>query len=175
MIPADALLADVRGAFNAVLLVSRALGPSLLYGQGAGGLPTGVSVVSDVVDCARNLLAGSPGRVPMPVGPWVRPLSLRSPDELVSGHFLRFSVDDRPGVLAAIASVLGARGISIAALTQKEPPAADGAPVPVTVVTHDAKERDVRAALEEIDRLPATRAPARRVRIERRPPLAREG
>ena len=173
MIPADALLADVRGAFNAVLLVSRALGPSMLYGQGAGGLPTGVSVVSDVIDCCRNILAGSPGRVPLPCEPYVRALRLLPLAEATSAYYLRFAVSDEPGVLAKLTGVLGARGISIAALSQRAQRSVEGRPVPVVIVTHEAREQDVRAALAEIDALPSTRGPTRLVRIEDRPPLAR--
>jgi len=64
--PAGSLLAGVRGAFNAVVLNSEALGPSMLFGQGAGAMPTGSAVVSDIIDLSRNVVSGSPGRVPLP-------------------------------------------------------------------------------------------------------------
>ena len=166
LIPRGSVLARVSGADNGVLLVSKALGASLLVGPGAGGLPTGVSVVADVIDLCRNLLAGSPGRVPLPCEPWVRPLPLVPPGETSGAFYLRFQVTDEPGVLARLAGILGERGISLAAVHQPDAHSAGGRPVPVVVVTHEARAGDVDAAVTAIDRLPSTRAPTRRVRIE---------
>jgi homoserine dehydrogenase len=166
MIPRDSALAGVAGADNAVLLVSRALGASLLVGPGAGGLPTGVSVVADIVDLCRNLLAGSPGRVPLPCEPWVRPVPLLPSDEASGAFYLRFGVADRPGVLARLAGILGEAGISIAAVEQRDAHAAGGRPVPVMMVTHRTRVGAVRRALAAVERLPENRAPVRCVRIE---------
>jgi homoserine dehydrogenase len=162
-IPAGSLLAGVRGAMNAVVLQSEALGPSMLYGQGAGAMPTGSAVVSDIIDLTRNILAGSPGRVPLPPA---RPLvSLRPHDEVRCAYYLHFSVKDAPGVLARTASKLAERSISIAAVQQREQND-DGKPVPLVIVTHRAREADLRAAIAEIDRDPTTLAPTRLIRIE---------
>lgn len=166
MIPRGSVLAGIRGADNAVLLVSKALGASLLSGPGAGGMATGVSVVADVIDLCRNLLAGSPGRVPLPCEPWVRPVPTVPADEAVGAFYLRFQVTDEPGVLARIAGVLGERAISIAAVEQRDAHSAGGKPVPVVVITHEARVGDVARAVETIDHLPSTRAPTRCVRIE---------
>ena len=157
-IPRESLLSGVRGAMNAVILEGEALGTSLLYGQGAGALPTGSAVVSDIIDLTRNILAGSPGRVPLPPD---RPLvTLRPHDEIRTAYYLRFSVRDEPGVLARIASHLAARRISIAAVQQREQND-QGAPVPLVIITHLAREADLRAAIVEIDRDPTTLAPSR--------------
>jgi homoserine dehydrogenase len=162
-IPAGSLLAGVRGAMNAVVLQSEALGPSLLYGQGAGAMPTGSAVVSDIIDLTRNILAGSPGRVPLPPA---KPLvTLRPHDEVRCAYYLRFSVKDEPGVLARTASTLAERHISIAAVQQREQND-EGKPVPLVILTHHAREADVRAAIAEIDRAPGTLAPTRLIRIE---------
>ncbi len=162
-IPAGSLLAGVRGAFNAVVLQSEALGPSMLFGQGAGAMPTGSAVVSDIIDLTRNILAGSPGRVPLP--PEKPLVALRPHDDIRCAYYLHFSVKDVPGVLARIASTLAARRISIAAVQQKEH-REEGAPVPLVIVTHTAREADLRDAIREIDRAPSTVAPTRLVRIE---------
>jgi homoserine dehydrogenase len=162
-IPKDSMLAGVRGAMNAVLLHSEALGPTLLFGQGAGAMPTGSAVVSDIIDLSRNLLAGSPGRVPLP--PAGSLVQLQPHDEIRTGYYLRFSVKDAPGVLARIASTLAAHGISIAAVQQREHEEA-GAPVPLVIVTHQAREADLRAAIREIDGYETTAAPTRLIRIE---------
>jgi homoserine dehydrogenase len=162
-IPAGSLLAGVRGAMNAVVLQSEALGPSMLYGQGAGAMPTGSAVVSDIIDLTRNILAGSPGRVPLPPA---KPLvTLRPHDEVRCAYYLHFSVKDEPGVLARTASRLAARRISIAAVEQREQND-QGAPVPLVIVTHQAREADLRAAIAEIDGDAATLAPTRLIRIE---------
>jgi homoserine dehydrogenase len=162
-IPAGSLLAGVRGAMNAVLIESEALGPSLLYGQGAGAMPTGSAVVSDIIDLTRNILAGSPGRVPLPPA---QPLvELRPHGDVRCGYYLRFSVKDEPGVLAGIASQLARWRISIAAVQQREQND-QGKPVPLVIVTHRARESDLRAAIAEIDLSPATLAATRLVRIE---------
>ena len=162
-IPAGSLLAGVRGAMNAVVLNSEALGPSMLYGQGAGAMPTGSAVVSDIIDLTRNILAGSPGRVPLP--PATPLVTLRAHEEIRCGYYLRFAVKDEPGVLARIASRLAQGRISIAAVQQREQND-QGQPVPLVIVTHQAREADLRAAIAEIDRNPATLAATRLVRIE---------
>src|SRR6185436_16420652 len=92
-----------------------------LYGQGAGSLPTGSAVVSDIMDIARNLLSGASGRVP-PASfqrDQRRPLRLRPIEDITSLYYLRFMVLDRPGVLSQIAGVLGHHGISISSVLQK--------------------------------------------------------
>jgi homoserine dehydrogenase len=162
-IPAGSMLAGVRGAMNAVLLRSDALGPTLLFGQGAGAMPTGSAVVADIIDLSRNLLSGSPGRVPLPPA---KPLvGLRSHEEIRTSYYLRFSVKDEPGVLARIAATLAARGISISAVQQRENQE-EGAPVPLVIVTHQAREADLLAAIRDIDAHGSTRAPTRFIRIE---------
>jgi homoserine dehydrogenase len=162
-IPQGSLLAGVRGAMNAVVLRSEALGASMLYGQGAGAMPTGSAVVSDIIDLTRNILAGSPGRVPLP--PEKPLVALRPHDAIRCAYYLCCSVKDEPGVLAQIASTLAARAISVAAVQQREQ-ADSSAPVPLVFVTHQAREADVRAAIADIDRRPSTVKPTRLIRIE---------
>jgi homoserine dehydrogenase len=162
-IPAGSLLAGVRGAMNAVVLHSEALGPSMLYGQGAGAMPTGSAVVSDIIDLTRNILAGSPGRVPLP--PEKPLVEVRGHDEVRCAYYLNFSVQDAPGVLARIASRLAAHKISIAAVQQREQND-QGKPVPLVIVTHVAREADLRTAIALIDHEPTTLAPTRLIRIE---------
>ncbi|MFO0581043.1 MAG: homoserine dehydrogenase [Anaeromyxobacter sp.] len=162
-IPQGSLLAGVRGAMNAVVLHSEALGASMLYGKGAGAMPTGSAVVSDIIDLTRNILSGSPGRVPLP--PEEPRVALRPHAEVRCGYYLRFSVKDAPGVLARTASLLAAHRISIAAVQQREQND-QGQPVPLVVVTHEAREADLQSAIAEIDREATTLAPTRLIRIE---------
>jgi len=168
-VPQKSPLAEVRGGFNAVFLRSAALGKSLFSGLGAGAMPTGSAVVSDVIDICRNLLAGVSGRLPMLCAPHLTDLPVRSPADRVGPYFLRFTVNDEPGVLGRIAGVLGEKGISIASVIQRE--RRSGAHATVVVFTHAAREGDVHAAVSWIDALSSTRAQTQLIRIEDGPAL----
>jgi homoserine dehydrogenase len=124
--------------------------------------------VSDVIDVARNLLAHSAGRVPQRAFPEeaIREARVRDMGERHGAYYMRFTVSDRPGVLAEIAGILGQHQVSIAHLVQDAPEDAPDANVEVVLLTHGAREADVMAALARIDRLPHVRGPARRFRIE---------
>jgi homoserine dehydrogenase len=161
-IPVGSLMAGVKGAFNAVLLHSEALGPSFLFGQGAGAMPTGSAVVSDIIDLSRNILSSSPGRVPLPAEARV---ALLPHAEIRAGYYLRFSVKDVPGVLARIAQTLAAHRISIAAVQQHEQ-SQEGGAVPLVIVSHQAREADVQAAISDIDAFDTTVVKTRLIRID---------
>jgi len=170
-VPQRSPLAEVRGAFNAVLLQSAALGPSLFYGQGAGAAPTGSAVVSDVIDSCRNLLAGVSGRLPMLCAPNLQDVQLQPVDQREGRYYLRFTVSDQPGVLGRIASILGEKGVSIEAVIQKPPREGQNA-ASIVVFTHITLEKGLKEALREVDRMPSTQAPTRMIRIEDQPPVA---
>jgi homoserine dehydrogenase len=166
LIPRDHMLANVNGAFNAVHLTGDAVGPILLYGQGAGMMPTASAVVSDILDLARNLTLGVKRRVP-PLGcdaALESPRIIKPLDEVVTNYYIRFAALDRPGVLSQISGILGKHNISIAAVIQKGREV-KGA-VPIVMITHEAKEANTRQALLEIDRLPVVSPPAVFYRIE---------
>jgi homoserine dehydrogenase len=142
----EAILGKVDGPFNAILLDGDAVGPIMLYGQGAGDLPTGSAVLADIMSLVRN------GRAPDNTGfqnATLPPAHILPPALVRSRHYFRFSVQDRPGVLASIAGMLGQRNISIAQVVQKGSPT--GSCVPVVIVTHKALAQDVQAAVGEID------------------------
>ncbi|HEX7837996.1 MAG TPA: homoserine dehydrogenase [Kofleriaceae bacterium] len=161
LIPASWLLADVGGAKNALYVQSYALGPSLYYGAGAGMLPTAMSVVSDMIEIGRNIVAGVAGAArPRPA----EPRAMMALGEVRTRYYLRFGVHDKPGVLGQLMTILGAHQISIAQVVQDGRAAGDQ-PVWVVVLTHEAMERDVRAALAEIDTLDVVRQPARLIRV----------
>ena len=126
-------------------------------------MPTGSAVVSDIIDLSRNILAGSPGRVPLP--PAEARVGLRPHAEIRCGYYLRFTVKDVPGVLARIANTLAAHHISIAAVQQREQ-SEEGGAVPLVIVSHEAREADVQGAIAEIDRYDTTVAKSRLIRIE---------
>ncbi len=152
MLPSASPIAQVEDVYNAIQLVGDAVGDVVLYGRGAGSMPTGSAVVSDVIAIGRNILKNSAGRVPVASfqPDQRRPLRLRSMEEISSLYYLRFTVVDRPGVLAQIAGELGRCGISISSMVQQG--RREGQTVPIVIKTHVAKERDVQTALREINR-----------------------
>ncbi len=159
LIPANWLLADVGGAKNAVYVQSYALGASMYYGAGAGMLPTAMSVVSDMLEIGRNIFARAAG-ARRPPAPPTTPRSLVPLADIRSRYYLRFGVHDKPGVLGQLMTILGAHGVSIAQVIQQA-----GDPVQVIVLTHEAREGDMRAALAEVDVLAVVSAKARVIRI----------
>ncbi len=154
MIPDKHLLSTVGGVFNAIYIKGDAVGPTLFYGQGAGQMPTGSAVVGDLVELGRNhLIRASGRRVPLlsyqPSS--IEKLPLKKMEEVVMPFYMRFSALDRPGVLSKISGILGKNDISIAAVIQKGRQIRGA--VPLVMMTHEAKEKNVHQALKEIDRL----------------------
>jgi homoserine dehydrogenase len=168
LVAAQNELASVQGAYNAVLIQGDMVGRNMLVGRGAGALPTASAVVGDVVDVARNILTSSSGRVP-PQGyqnPAVDISVLKPIDAVTCKYYLRFQVLDRPGVLSDIAGILGREGISLESVIQKGRGVAHDDTVSVVMMTHEARERHVRQALEAIETLPSVQAKTMRIRVE---------
>jgi homoserine dehydrogenase len=165
MLPKDYLIAKVDGPFNAVYVEGDATGSTLYYGRGAGSVPTGSAVVGDIADIARNIKMNAVGRVPIPTkissGAGVRKI-----DDIVSRYYFRFSALDKPGVLSKISGILGNYNISIASVIQKGRKV--GEAVPLVVLSHEAKEKDVRKAIGQIDRLPVVMGKTVFIRVEGR-------
>jgi homoserine dehydrogenase len=156
MIPLDHPLAGVRDSFNAVFIEGGAVGELMLYGRGAGGLPTASAVLGDLIDAAVNQRAGTARTIgSLPRG------SLTSIDDLESAYYLNIEVLDRPGVLAAVASVFGANRVSIRSMEQEG--LGDGARL--VFITHRARERDVQATLGGLRGLEAVREVQSLVRV----------
>lgn len=166
MIPFDHLLASVNGNFNAFHFIGDASGSVFLYGQGAGMDPTASAVVSDLMDISRDILNGVSGRIPPRTVPedQIEDMRILPMEDIVTNYFFRFTAVDRPGVLSKISGILGRYDISIAAVIQKGRKL-DGV-VPVVMTTHMAKEKAVRKALKEIDRLDVVGGDTVVIRIE---------
>jgi homoserine dehydrogenase len=164
MIPAASPMAAVSGVFNAVFITGDNVGNLMFYGRGAGQLPTASAVWSDTLEIARRIAHGVPALpVDLP-SPRAEPLPLRPMDEIRTEYFMRVMALDRPGVLAQVAGILGGHDISIESVIQKG--RAHGEAVPVVMMTHEARERDMRAALAAIDRLPVVAGPTVMMRVE---------
>lgn len=159
-------LAEVRGAFNAISVKGDAVGTIFFHGQGAGQMPTASAVVADMIDMAvgrcqitfRTLALWSNRQALVEMG---------DPAELPGRYYLRFTVEDRPGVLAEITGVLGKHGISIASVIQHEPNDSDGNQplVPLVIMTHQAKEGAAQDAVDDISGLASVRQPSVRMRV----------
>jgi homoserine dehydrogenase len=153
LIPEGNLLYGVDGVYNAITVIGDMVGANTFIGRGAGLGPSGSAVVGDIIEMARNLATCCRGRVPPAA---YRPehrseLRLKAMEEVVSEYYLRFSVLDKPGVLSKISGVLGRHNISIASVIQKGRRV--GETVPLVMMTHHACERDMGAALQEIDQI----------------------
>ena len=166
MLKENAMLATVDGVFNAIYVTGDAVGSTMFYGRGAGMMPTGSAVVSDIVDIARNIVKKSHQRVP-PLGcreECIKEAKVKDISETVNHYYIRFSAMDKPGVLSKISGILGENNISISSMIQKGRQA--GGAVPIVMMTHEAKEKDIRKALDEIDRLPVVHDKTVFIRIE---------
>ena len=154
MIPEGHLLSTVDSVFNAIYIQGDAVGPTLFYGQGAGQMPTASAVVSDLVELGRNIVIRASGRR-VPLLSYqesaIEKVPLKKMEDVVMPFYMRFSAVDRPRVLSRISGILGKNDISISSVIQKGRQV-NGA-VPVVIMTHEAREKNVHRALKEIDRL----------------------
>ncbi len=162
LVAKEAPLANINGVLNAIAIEGRALGPCLLSGRGAGDLPTAVSVVADVVDVAIAKKSGVSGQSTRAIRLAQR--SVAPMDDVEGRYYFRFSVFDRPGVLARITGALGERGVSIEQLVQQGRGSAD-VPVDVVMLTHETKESAVQAALGAIGASDFVAKPPRMIRV----------
>ena len=143
MVPDAHPLAAVRDSFNAVFVEGRAVGDLMFYGRGAGGGPTGSAVLGDVIDAAVNLTKGAHASL----GTFGE-VTLRPQSELPAACYLAVEVADRPGVLATVAGVFGAHGVSIRSMEQVG--SDTDATARLVFITHVAREADVEATLDEL-------------------------
>ena len=164
MIPVTALLANVEGVFNAVYVTGDAIGPTMYYGPGAGMMPTASAVVGDMIDLARDIMNGISGRVPPLAFRELKELKIRDIGHVISKYYIRFSIVDSPGVLSEISGILGDHDISISSVLQKG--RHEEKAVPLVIITHEATEKNVRDALDKIDKLDVVMDSSKLIRIE---------
>lgn len=163
LLPKSHLLSSVGGVFNAIYVSSDLAGNLLFYGPGAGQLSAASAVVSDIVDLASDVKAGL-FRSTLRIIPDLSVKKLRKIDETESRYYIRFMALDKPGVLAKIAGILAKFGISIASVTQKERRKAHI--VPIVMIIHEAKEKQMHTALAIIDRMDIIKEKSIAIRME---------
>ena len=159
LIPRQHPLAGVHGAFNAVFVQAQNAGELMFYGPGAGGAPTASAVLGDFVSLARRLVLGGPG---VPESSYAQ-LPATGLGDIISRYSVGMLVDDKLGVLANIARIFAEHGISVDSLSQSTP--RDGA-AQIRLVTHSAKDSDLRRAIAVIDGLDTVREIISVIRVE---------
>ncbi len=165
MVPESHMLANINGAFNAINFVGDTVGDVLLYGMGAGMMPTGSAVAADIIDIGRDILFDSVGRVP-PLAylpeqieePTITPMS-----QLACPYYFRITAIDKPGVLEVIAGTFARHNISIKSVIQKA--RKQNEPVHIVIRSHTASEDAVEKAVQEIDQLDVCTDPTIKIRV----------
>ena len=167
LIPEKRLLANVDGVMNAVLVQGDAVGPTLYYGAGAGAEPTASAVVADIIDLARGIDTPTEQKVAL-LGYQANAMAdtpVLSIGDVQTSYYLRLLVEDRPGVLAEVTTILAKHNISIEAVLQKEP--AEGADkVDLIMLSQRVCERDMDDAIEKIEKLSHIEGEVVRIRME---------
>ncbi|KUO76975.1 MAG: homoserine dehydrogenase [Clostridia bacterium BRH_c25] len=160
MVPKDHPVANVNDSFNAIFIKGNAVGDLMLYGRGAGDLPTGSAVVGDIISILRN-------NVDLPTLFMLKNRQttkiVQSSGENYSAYYIRLNVKDKPGVLGGIATVFGKHNVSIFTVNQD---VVDDENVSLIFITHEALERDVAASIEEIKKLAKVNGLENIIRIE---------
>jgi len=167
MVPNEYLISKIDGVFNAVYVEGDAVGSTLYYGRGAGDMPTGSAVVSDIIDIGKNIVAGGSARLSGICSGGEKSCvikQIKKMEDIDSMYYFRFSALDQPGVLSKISGILGNYNISIASVIQKGRSVVGS--VPLVVLTHMARERDVMRAVAEIDAMPAVSEKTLYIRVE---------
>jgi homoserine dehydrogenase len=167
LIPERRLLANVDGVMNAVLVQGDAVGPTLYYGAGAGAEPTASAVVADVVDVVRALTTDPENRVPHLAfqADELSDLPVLDMGAVETAYYLRVQAEDKPGVMAKVAGILGDAGISIEAIKQKEPEEGE-THLPLVMLTHRVLEGRMNSAIEAIEALDSISGSVTRIRVE---------
>lgn len=166
LVPSGSPIAQVGGVYNAIHLIGDSVGDVVLYGKGAGSLPTASAVVGDIIDLARNRITQISCRVPPTSFQWEQrqAIPIKPMANIESMYYLRCMVKDQPNVLSKISGILGAHGISISSVLQKGRKA--GQTVPLVILTHRSQEAAVQLALQEINALPLVSEPTTLLRME---------
>ncbi|HEX2360723.1 MAG TPA: homoserine dehydrogenase [Jiangellaceae bacterium] len=159
MLPRSHPLASVHGAYNAVFVESDAAGQLMFYGPGAGGAPTASAVLGDLVTVARNRIAGTIG----PGASWYADRPVRPMGETRTRYHISLDVDDRPGVLAAVATVFAGQRVSIETVRQRTHGPDDAE---LVIVTHHATDDALTATVAGLRELPAVRGVLSVMRVE---------
>lgn len=167
LIPERRLIANVDGVMNAIVVKGDAVGPTLYYGAGAGAEPTASAVVADVIDVVRALTSDPENRVPHLAfqADSLADIPVLSSDQFKTAYYLRLHAEDKPGVLADVTKILANHQISIEAIIQKES-LGDETAIPIIMLTQMTLEKEMNAAIAEIEALKTVSGKVNRIRLE---------
>ncbi|MCX7084261.1 MAG: homoserine dehydrogenase [Methylococcales bacterium] len=167
LIPERRLIANVNGVMNAVLVKGDAVGATLYYGAGAGAEPTASAVVADVIDVVRALTSDPENRVPHLAfqADAIADIPVVGSESFKTSYYLRLNAEDKPGVLADVTRILADHDISIEAIIQKEP-LRDETAIPIILLTQITLEKEMNAAIAEIEALKTVTGKVNRIRLE---------
>jgi homoserine dehydrogenase len=165
LIPEKRLIANVDGVMNSILVKGDAVGPTLYYGAGAGGDATASAVIADVVDIARQITSGASQGIPALGVADVVDQPILPIEEVETAYYIRLLVDDKPGVLSQLATILSDSGISVEAVHQSEP--AEGeSHAEIVLLTNLVKEQHLLEAVEKLESLDSVQGSAHKIRVE---------
>ena len=168
LIPTERLLANVNGVMNAVLTMSDAVGPNLYYGPGAGSEPTASAVIADIVDTVRTIEIDTKHKVPALAFQSTElhhDIDILAIDEINTSYYIRASVNDEPGVLAQIATILADHNISIESFIQKDRMIYHGIAT-IVILTNIVLEKNINDAILKIEKLPVVKSKLCKIRVE---------
>ncbi|MDD2659628.1 MAG: homoserine dehydrogenase [Methylococcales bacterium] len=167
LIPERRLIANVNGVMNAIVVKGDAVGPTLYYGAGAGAEPTASAVVADVIDVVRALTSDPENRVPHLAfqADSLSDIPVLTPEHFKTAYYLRLNAEDKTGVLADVTRILADHHISIEAIIQKEPLGEETA-IPIIMLTQITLEKEMNAAIAEIEALKTVSGKVNRIRLE---------
>jgi homoserine dehydrogenase len=160
MLPHTHPLASVNDVYNAVYVHGSSVGEVMFFGRGAGSMPTGSSVAGDLMEVARGILQGGSGRIACTCFGHKSVLPIESVE---SNYYVRTQTDERPGVLASIATVFGNHGVSLESVLQKQ---GTDEEAEIVWITHRTSEGNLRSAVAEIEALPVVRSVPNWIRVE---------
>ncbi len=161
MLPKHHPLAGVNDAFNAVFVNGDAVGEAMFLGQGAGRMPTASAVCGDIIDTARNIISHSTGRVTCTC---FEEKKLCPADKEMTPCYIRMHVEDKPGVLAAIAATFGAQQMSLSTVIQKNKPAEGVAEI--VVITNNVSRMSLELSIQTLKVLPIVKRVCSVLRVE---------
>lgn len=165
LIPAKRLIANVDGVMNAVLVKGDAVGPTLYYGAGAGAEPTASSVIADIVDIARLISRDSMPAVPSLGFDKVSDKPLVDINDVTTAYYLRMLVQDKPGVLSQMTTILSNSGISIETVHQRESEPSESV-TEIVLITSQIQERKLLSAVAEVEKLDTVTGSVHKIRVE---------
>ncbi len=164
LLPSRYLLSSVSGVYNAIYVDADLVGKQIFYGEGAGKLPSASAILGDIMDIGNIIVQGKKS-TKVVTSKRIDVERIKKMDDVYARYYIHFSAIDRPGVLAKIADFLGQYNISIASVVQKERKKSHI--VPIVMLTHEAREKDIQTALKKIDKLSSIKKKSILIRLER--------